>query len=252
MAADEKVEERSVTIADLKSGLSLQAGHKTILVVSGVQGTRRRTGGSDSDGKVAGARSGEAAAQGGKPDAPKGAEVVTPQQKPAQVQQKPPEPEPGYVSNPTFHSKTIEHGDEAGMSVDAPGLDGRKVRFVVEQHVKGDEWKKVGEQTSTVSGGKATAAVEIKAGEQLQEPRYVREGGELAVDATGIADGREVKFIVETERDGQWQAQALVTAVVKSGKAEAPLKLPWGKCRFHAELVPELPEGNVRFHAELI
>jgi hypothetical protein len=163
-------------------------------------------------------------------------------------------PEAGKLSNPSWHSESYEHGQKAEMSVEAPWLDGRKVRFIVERHAAGDEWEKVSEATATVSGSRAKAAVEIKA-DELVNPRCIRdEGGKqaLVVDATGVRDGRSVEFTIEAEVNGKWQAQAPVKAVVKHGKAQAPVELHKGKHRFHAEVLPEHAEGNLRFRAELI
>jgi hypothetical protein len=160
-------------------------------------------------------------------------------------------PEPDKLANPTWQTTALAHGGKAEMAIEAPGLDGREVRFIVERHAAGEEWEKIAEQTAKVSAGKASASVEFKA-EELGNPRYVREGALLAVDTPGIRDGRELKFTIEMEKDGQWQEQAPVKAVAKSGKAEAPFTLPKGKYRFHAEVVPELPDGNLRFHAELV
>src|SRR5437660_1153366 len=163
-------------------------------------------------------------------------------------------PQPGTLSNPRWSSASYLHGESADMQVDAPSLDGSTVRFVVERHV-GANWEPWTELTATVTGGSAKASVQIEA-EQLQTPTWLQEpdkGPTLVVEAQGVPDGREVKFIVEKEDSGQWQQAAEATAKVQSGKVQAPITLPdKGSYRFHAELLPEAGKGNLRFRAELV
>src|SRR5438105_181295 len=107
-------------------------------------------------------------------------------------------PQPGTLSNPRWSSASYLHGESADMQVDAPSLDGSTVRFVVERHV-GANWEPWTELTATVTGGSAKASVQIEA-EQLQTPTWLQEpdkGPTLVVEAQGVPDGREVKFIVE-------------------------------------------------------
>jgi hypothetical protein len=140
------------------------------------------------------------------------------------------------------------------MNIDAPELDGKTVRFIVERHAGGDNWEKVGEATATVSGGSAKASVAVKA-DQLRSPRCVQKKDKdptLLVEAPGVPDGREVQFTIEKEESGQWTQAGEAKATVQGGQAEAPVKLSEGKYRFHAELVPEKPDGNLRFHAVLV
>src|SRR5260221_8200493 len=86
-------------------------------------------------------------------------------EKKGEEKQKPEKAEPGKLSNPSWHSESYEHGEKAEMLVEAPWLDGRKVRFIVERHAAGEEWEQVAEVTATVSGGRAKASVEIKGDE---------------------------------------------------------------------------------------
>src|SRR5438067_899292 len=54
----------------------------------------------------------------------------------------PAEPPPEeMLANPRWSDESFAHGDQAVMMVDAPGLDGRTVRFLVERNQKG-EWAK--------------------------------------------------------------------------------------------------------------
>jgi hypothetical protein len=43
----EKIEERSVELSELKSGIKLRAGHQVVLVVNGAAGTPRRKAAAD-------------------------------------------------------------------------------------------------------------------------------------------------------------------------------------------------------------
>src|ERR1041385_1114 len=65
------------------------------------------------------------------------------------------------LSNPRWSGDSFGHGETATMIVDAPGLDGRSVRFTVE-HLHGGEWSKQAELTATVADGKASAEFEVQ------------------------------------------------------------------------------------------
>jgi hypothetical protein len=63
--------------------------------------------------------------------------------------------------NPRWSGDSFGHGDAATMTVDAPGLDGRAVRFTVE-HFREGEWSRQTERTAVVADGKASAEVEVQ------------------------------------------------------------------------------------------
>jgi hypothetical protein len=67
----------------------------------------------------------------------------------------------GSLFNPRWSDHSFDHGDSATMTVEAPGLDGRTVRFIVE-HLHGGKWSQQAELTAVVSGGKASAEVRVK------------------------------------------------------------------------------------------
>jgi hypothetical protein len=64
------------------------------------------------------------------------------------------------INDPRWSDDSFEHGDSATVQVKAPGLDGRKVRFVVE-HLEAGEWKKQSEHAAFVADGVAKAEVAL-------------------------------------------------------------------------------------------
>ena len=62
------------------------------------------------------------------------------------------------LKDPRWSETSFEHGDTATMQVNAPGLDGKTVHFVVE-HKDGGAWIRHSEHRSPVSGGMAKADV---------------------------------------------------------------------------------------------
>ncbi len=62
------------------------------------------------------------------------------------------------LANPRWDAKAFAHGGAATVSVDAPGLDGKKVRFVVERREKG-AWIKAAEHVFPVVDGKAQGTI---------------------------------------------------------------------------------------------
>ena len=72
------------------------------------------------------------------------------------------------LQNPRWQSgDRYEHGQTAIMCVDAPGLDGRTVRFVVEQQRDG-KWDRYGMATAVVQAGVASARVRADHPEPMQ------------------------------------------------------------------------------------
>jgi hypothetical protein len=63
--------------------------------------------------------------------------------------------------NPRWSGDSFGHGDTATMIVDAPGQNGRTVRFTVE-HLHRGEWSKQAEVTATVADGKASAEFAVQ------------------------------------------------------------------------------------------
>jgi hypothetical protein len=77
------------------------------------------------------------------------------------------------LANPRWSSDTFAHGDHATMLVDAPGLDGRTIRFDVERR-EGEEWKPFEKVESKVEGDTALARL------QLHHPAPGEKDAELA------------------------------------------------------------------------
>jgi hypothetical protein len=74
---------------------------------------------------------------------------------------RPPAPDAHLLKRPRWNASSFRHGGSATLSVEAPGLDGEEVRFVVERKDEG-RWRKVAECVAPVSSGKATASVPVE------------------------------------------------------------------------------------------
>jgi len=68
--------------------------------------------------------------------------------------------QPPMLANPRWSSQSFAHGDHATLQVDAPGLDGRTVRFIVERR-EGEGWAALETLEGTVEGGVAEAALQV-------------------------------------------------------------------------------------------
>jgi hypothetical protein len=64
------------------------------------------------------------------------------------------------LANPRWSSQSFAHGDRATLQVDAPGLDGREVRFVVERR-DGEQWSAVQTLEAKVANGVAEAQMQL-------------------------------------------------------------------------------------------
>lgn len=69
------------------------------------------------------------------------------------------EEHPPMLANLRWSSDLFAHGEPATVSVDAPGLDGRTIRFVVERR-EGDEWVPLDTLTGRVEEGVARASLQ--------------------------------------------------------------------------------------------
>jgi|GEM_PF-1575371 len=69
----------------------------------------------------------------------------------------------GKLSAPQWSSakKNFSHQEAVSMSVSAPGLEGRSVRFVVE-HLDGGKWTQFGSSEAKVKGGRAEASAPVQ------------------------------------------------------------------------------------------
>lgn len=173
------------------------------------------------------------------------------------------------LKDPRWTEKKVDDGEEVEMQVNAPGLDGREVRFVVERRTDAGAWEKAAEAIGRVEAGLAKAATKVMdlPPTLLKSPRWssgdLAHGTEATMtgDAPGVADGTRVRFIVETLEPGStdWNRSAEVTGTVKRGKASAKVHLehPEGgkgadrKVRFRALVLPgeETPKplANLRW-----
>jgi hypothetical protein len=68
-------------------------------------------------------------------------------------------PEP-MLANLRWSDDSFDHGDHATMMVDAPGLDGRTLRFAVEHRHKGD-WAPYDKVEAKVENGVAEARLQL-------------------------------------------------------------------------------------------
>jgi hypothetical protein len=90
----------------------------------------------------------------------------------------------GSLLNPQWsHEASYHHGEEAAVRVDAPGLDGRRVRFNIEQQ-RGSDWVRYASATAHVRNGIATAAVRV------HHPAAAAAQGERAHQPAGPAQLR--------------------------------------------------------------
>ena len=91
-------------------------------------------------------------------------------------------PEP-MLANPRWSSKLFAHGDQATMLIDAPGLDGRTLRFLVEQKSADGTWAEYAQAEAKVDDGVAQARLPLhhpKPGERDAAPADLRFACELA------------------------------------------------------------------------
>jgi len=89
---------------------------------------------------------------------------------------------PPMLANPRWSSKSFAHGDHATLQVDAAGLDGRTVRFMVERR-EGEEWAQVETLEGPVENGVAEVALQMahpNASDPRAEPADLRFSCELA------------------------------------------------------------------------
>ena len=78
------------------------------------------------------------------------------------------------LANPRWSSSAFADGDHGTLLIDAPGLDGRTVRFDIERR-EGDLWKPYAEAlTAKVEGGVAEVRL------QLHHPAPAEKGADLA------------------------------------------------------------------------
>jgi hypothetical protein len=78
-----------------------------------------------------------------------------------------PKPDPTALKNPQWtdahpeKGATFQHGDAAQMQVEAPGHDGKRVQFIVEQRIDG-KWQQIKTVTGVVRNGVAQAKVQAE------------------------------------------------------------------------------------------
>ena len=65
------------------------------------------------------------------------------------------------LANPRWSADSFSHGDHATMRVDAPGLDGRTVRFLVERR-NGETWSDYTVVEAQVKDGLAEAQLDLE------------------------------------------------------------------------------------------
>ncbi|HEX4382263.1 MAG TPA: contractile injection system protein, VgrG/Pvc8 family [Myxococcales bacterium] len=189
------------------------------------------------------------------------------------------------LSNPTWEKGDLEHGDLGKISVDAPGLDGRQVRLVVERN-DGGTWVAAGEKVVKVADGKAAAQIPLShpgaAGGALTAPAWSKsdlthgDATQIAIAAPGL-DGSKVEVTLQRFENGAWVSAGVIQVDVAQGKVVADLdvaqpekgqtmgkmgfrdaakgkKLPSGfepkRYRFRAVMLPDQSNQKLRFRAE--
>lgn len=71
-----------------------------------------------------------------------------------------PEPTDKMLANPRWSRESFGDGDRATMQIDAAGLDGRPVKFVVERR-EGEEWIAHDTLTAKVADGVAAVSLDL-------------------------------------------------------------------------------------------
>jgi hypothetical protein len=74
---------------------------------------------------------------------------------------RPDAPDANLLKNPRWDGKSFAHGSKATLSVEAPKLDDRQVKFIVERRERGS-WVRTTEQVAVVAGGKAQATITVE------------------------------------------------------------------------------------------
>lgn len=135
------------------------------------------------------------------------------------------------LKQPRWEGGDLEHGKNGTLTVDAAGLDGQRVHFVVER-LDGKDWVSVGERTVKVAGGKATTEMPMKhpiakgaPGQKLGAAAHDPKTGVASIGATSM-DGRVVTFVAEKNTANGWQPAGSAVAIVKDGKASAKVTAP--------------------------
>ena len=187
--------------------------------------------------------------------------------------------------NPKWDKGDLEHGDLGKISVDAPKLDGRQVRLVVERF-DDTGWVTAGERVVKVQDGKASAQIPLThpapAVGELADPFWTEsdlthgDATQIEIAAPGM-DGSKVDITLERLEDGVWTSAGVTQVAVAEGKAVAhlavappaegetlgkmsfldavaPEKLPSGfapkRYRFRAILLPDFATKKLRFRAQ--
>lgn len=143
MTTKDETDERRVAPAELKGGLTLSAG----------RGVRLNMGGA-----------GEKQEDGGGPGAPGGAPATAAQEQPPALPGTPlrdPRWTRAKRSKDPAGARAFADGEAGVLEVAAPGLDGRTVRFSVEEQ-QGGSWRSCATVTAAVAGGVARAGLVLR------------------------------------------------------------------------------------------
>ena len=144
---------------------------------------------------------------------------------------KPQKADSKLLKSPKWEKADLAHGDMGELSVEAPDMDGQRVRFIVERN-DGGKWVAVGERTVKVASGKATTKMPLKhpnsegkGGDKLPEAKLDPKTGMASIEAAGN-DGRKITFIAEKKTAKGWVQVGTATSVMKGGKAQAKVTAP--------------------------
>ncbi len=150
------------------------------------------------------------------------------------------------LTNPRWGSKALFHGNQVKALVDAAGLDGATVQFLVERLEEGG-WLEAGRGTAPVVSGKAVGLITVQhpgadaslrkfrfrssvianPGEALEAPldaKYDEETGSVTATTVGANNGRTVRFTLEEQKATGWSTVG--SAIGKVAKGIARAKLP--------------------------
>ena len=166
--------------------------------------------------------------------------------------EKPQKADSKLLKAPKWEKADLAHGDMGELSVEAPNMDGQRVRFIVERN-DGGTWTAVGERTVKVAGGKATTKMPLKhsnpdgkGGDKLPEAKLDPKTGIASIDLSPQQNGSKVSFIAEKKTPKGWVQVGTASAVVKDAKASAKITAPRkeGKLEKPAWSTPSAVHGD--------
>jgi hypothetical protein len=183
------------------------------------------------------------------------AQLEAGREKKREEEKKPEKEPPKKLVRPRWRRDTVKGKDRATLAVDAQNLADKNVELVLETNLDGSGWKEVAKASAKVSGGVASAIVELGplGSDKLTKPKWTKakdarhshgDKAELQFDAA-TPDGVEVRILLE-QLEGYsktWEEVDEAVAKVQGGvvKSSFDLEHPHHeeKGRAHSELLSQ-------------